>query len=199
MTETKKTNQNKKNGGRGGNGSKRSFSERPKEFDQKMLEVRRVTRVVAGGRRMSFAVAMIIGDKRGMVGVGTGKGNDTSLAIAKALKNARKNAIKIKLNQKGSIPHEVGAKYCSSKVVIFPNKGKGLVSGAAVRSILELAGVKDVTSKVISGSKNKINTARATIMALNFISTKYMPAQKIVELTEKDDLVPKVEVVGEKE
>lgn len=140
-----------------------------------MLEVRRVTRVVAGGRRMSFAVSMIIGDKKGMVGVGTGKGNDTSLAIAKALKNARKNAVKLKLTESGSIPHEIGAKYCSSTVTIFPNKGRGLVSGAAVRAILEIAGVKDVTSKVLSGSKNKLNTARAAIEALSIIATKYQP------------------------
>ncbi|HSE56968.1 MAG TPA: 30S ribosomal protein S5, partial [Candidatus Paceibacterota bacterium] len=96
-------------GGQRKGGERRPFTDRPKEFDQKMLEVRRVTRVVAGGRRMSFAVSMIIGDRNGMVGVGTGKGNDTSLAIAKALKTARKNAIKIKFTEKRSIPHEVHA------------------------------------------------------------------------------------------
>lgn len=170
----------KQEGGRRG-GERRSFADRPKEFDQKMLEVRRVTRVVAGGRRMSFAVSMIIGDRKGMVGVGTGKGNDTSLAIAKALKSARKNAIKLKLNDKRSIPHEVGAKYNSSRVTIFPNSGRGLVSGAAVRSILDLAGVKDVSSKVLSGSKNKLNTARAAIKALSFIASKYAPTPKVVE------------------
>jgi small subunit ribosomal protein S5 len=76
----------------------RSFGDRVKDVDQKILDIRRVTRVVAGGRRMSFAVSMIIGDKKGVVGLGTGKGNDTALAIAKALKDAKKNAIKIKAN-----------------------------------------------------------------------------------------------------
>jgi small subunit ribosomal protein S5 len=132
-----------------------------------------VTRVVAGGRRMSFAVSMIIGDKTGVVGVGTGKGGDTALAIAKALKNAKKNAIKIKKTEKSSIPKDVRAKYCSSEIMMFPNKGKGLVAGAAVRDILVIAGVRDVSSKVLSGSKNKLNTARAVIKALQSISTKH--------------------------
>ena len=196
MPETKRNNSNnsssnntnrKPGGGRreGGGGRRGTFADRPKEFDQKMLEVRRVTRVVAGGRRMSFAVSMIIGDRKGMVGVGTGKGNDTSLAIAKALKTARKNAIKLKLNTAGSIPHEIRAKYCSSRITIFPNRGKGLVSGAAVRSILELAGVRDVTSKVLSGSKNKLNTARATIKALSAIASKFVPVTRAVEVKEE--------------
>lgn len=148
--------------------------ERVKDVDQKILDIRRVTRVVAGGRRMSFAVSMVIGDKNlGVVGVGTGKGNDTALAIAKALKDAKKNAIKINRTENQSIPHDVDAKYCSSKVLLFPNKGKGLVVGAAVREIAIMAGLKDVTGKVISGSKNKLNTARAVMKALATVGTKY--------------------------
>ena len=151
----------------------KTFGDRVKDIDQKILDIRRVTRVVAGGRRMSFAVSMIIGDKTGVVGVGTGKGGDTALAIAKALKNAKKNAVKIKKTEKGSIPKDVRAKYCSSEIMMFPNKGKGLVAGAAVRDILVIAGVRDVSSKVLSGSKNKLNTARAVIKALQSISTKH--------------------------
>ena len=149
-----------------------------KDVDQKILEIRRVTRVVAGGRRMSFAVSMLIGDKKGVVGVGTGKGNDTALAIAKALKDAKKNALKIKLNQGHAIPHEISAKYCSSTVKLFPNKGKGL---AAIRDLLVLAGAKDVSAKVLSGSKNKLNTARAVMKAFGPISTPYNFANKPVE------------------
>lgn len=163
-------------------GSRKPFADRPKpEFDQKILEIRRVTRVVSGGRRMSFAVSMIIGDKNGMVGVGTGKANDTALAIQKAVKEARKNAISIKRTDKLSLPYDLKAKYCSSEVMIFPNKGKGLVAGAAAREILAIAGVKDVTSKVISGSKNKLNTARAVIKALAPVSLVYAPKKIIVE------------------
>lgn len=157
----------------GNRGPRRTFADRPKDVDQKILEIRRVTRVVAGGRRMSFAVSMIIGDKQGVVGIGVGKGNDTALAINKALKDAKKHAIKIKRTEKHSVPVSVDAKYCSSSIMIFPNKGKGLVAGAAVRDILILAGVRDVTGKVISGSKNKLNTARATMRALRSISTPY--------------------------
>lgn len=153
----------------------RPMQERVKDVDQKILAIRRVTRVVAGGRRMSFAVSMIIGDKiLGVVGVGTGKGNDTALAIAKALKDAKKNAIKINRTDAASLPHEVDAKYNASRVMLFPNKGKGLVVGAALRDIAVMAGLKDVTGKVVSGSKNKLNTARATIKALSQVATKYV-------------------------
>lgn len=149
------------------------FADRPKDVEQKILDIRRVTRVVAGGRRMSFAVSMIIGDKKGVVGVGTGKGNDTALAITKALKDAKKHAIKIKQTDKASIPFDVSAKYCSSKVMLFPNNGKGIVAGAALRDIVNLAGLKDISGKVVSGSKNKLNTARAAMKALAMVSTKY--------------------------
>jgi small subunit ribosomal protein S5 len=149
--------------------------DRVKDVDQKILDIRRVTRVVAGGRRMSFAVSMIIGDKNlGVVGIGTGKGNDTALAIAKALKDAKKHAIRIKLTDTHSIPFEVGAKYCSSRVTVFPNNGKGLVVGAALRDIAVIGGLRDVTGKVLSGSKNKLNTARAVIKALSTIGTPYI-------------------------
>lgn len=152
---------------------RRDFADRPKDVDQKILEIRRVTRVVAGGRRMSFAVSMIIGDKNGVVGVGTGKGGDTALAITKALKDAKKNAIKIKRTDKLSIPFDVKAKYGASKVMLFPNQGKGIVAGAAARDIITLAGIKDISAKVVSGSKNKLNNARAVIKALSAVAVKH--------------------------
>jgi small subunit ribosomal protein S5 len=170
----------------GGSGMRRprregGFADRPKDVDQKILDIRRVTRVVAGGRRMSFAVSMIIGDKNGVVGVGTGKGGDTALAIAKALKDAKKHAIKIKRTEKLSIPFDVKAKYNASRVMIFPNNGKGIVVGAAIRDIAVLAGLKDISGKVISGSKNKLNTARAAIKALQAFSVPHIfgAAQKV--------------------
>lgn len=155
-------------------GANKSFADRVKDVDQKILDIRRVTRVVAGGRRMSFAVSMIIGDKNGVIGLGTGKGNDTAVAIQKALKDAKKNAIKVKRTEKHSIPHDIAAKYNSSRVMIFPNHGKGLVVGAALRDIVTLAGIKDVSGKVLSGSKNKLNTARACMKALATVGTKYV-------------------------
>jgi len=152
----------------------KSFGDRVKDVDQKILDIRRVTRVVAGGRRMSFAVSMIIGDKNGVIGLGTGKGNDTAVAITKALKDAKKNAIKVKRTDKHSIPHSITAKYNASNVMLFPNQGKGLVVGAALRDMVTLAGIKDVSGKVLSGSKNKLNTARACMKAFRTISTKYV-------------------------
>jgi small subunit ribosomal protein S5 len=136
------------------------------EFEQKMLNIRRVARVATGGRRFSFSVAIVAGDKKGKVGVGLGKANDTSLAIDKALRNAKKNMITINTTKTMSIAHEVRAKYSSAVIVIRPAPGRGVVAGSAVRNVLDLAGVKDITAKILSGSKNKLNIARAAIEAL---------------------------------
>jgi small subunit ribosomal protein S5 len=149
---------------RGGRG------ERPRsEYDQKMIDIRRVTRVVSGGRRMSFAVALVIGDKKGTVGLGTGKGADTAIAIAKALKQAKKGLIKLNLTDKMSLPHEVSAKFNASRVTIRPNNAKGMVAGSSIRDILTLAGIHNVTGKLNSGSKNKLSNARAAMKALAIV------------------------------
>ncbi len=136
------------------------------EFDQKIISIRRVTRVMAGGRRFSFSVAIVIGNKKGKVGVGIGKAGDTQLAIEKAVRSARKNLIEIPLNKYQHIPHDVQAKLSSSEVMIMPAPGRGLVAGSSVRTVLELGGVKDVTAKIFSRSKNKLNNARSAIAAL---------------------------------
>ena len=154
-------------GGRGGRPD-RARTERAKpEFDQKMLEVRRVARVVAGGRRFSFAVAIVAGNRNGKVGVGTGKAGDTASAIDKAMKSAKKSMITIPMGENRSIKHQTFAKYASARVMLKPAQGRGLVAGSAVRSVLELAGITDVNAKVLSPSKNKLNIARATIQALS--------------------------------
>jgi small subunit ribosomal protein S5 len=140
------------------------------EFDQKIISIRRVTRVVAGGRRFSFSVAIVIGNKKGSVGVGIGKASDTSLAIDKAIRNAKRNIIKVHLSKDMRIRHDISAKYCSSEVVIIPAPGRGLAAGSSARNVLELAGIKDVTAKILSRSKNKLNNARATIKALSVLS-----------------------------
>lgn len=157
----------------GDNRRPRATFERPKpEFDQKMVSIRRVTRVMAGGRRMTFAVAMAIGDKKGSIGLGTGKGGDTAIAIAKALKQAKKTMFKIKTTKDMSIFYEVSSKSTSSKLSLMPNKDKGLVAGSTVRDMLILAGIKNVTGKINSGSKNKLNNARATYKALYQLKDK---------------------------
>lgn len=137
------------------------------EFDQKIISIRRVTRVMSGGRRFSFSVALVAGNKRGKVGVGIGKAGDTQLAIEKAVRQAKKNMIQIPMTKDNSIPHDVDVKYASSQIRIMPAPGRGVVAGSSVRTVLELAGVKNVTAKVLSRSKNRLNNARATIKALS--------------------------------
>jgi small subunit ribosomal protein S5 len=140
--------------------------ERKSEFDQKMINIRRVARVIAGGRRFSFSVSIIIGNKKGKVGVGVGKAGDTTLAIDKAVRAAKKNLITVTLTKDSSIAHDVSAKYCASRVSLMPAHGRGLVAGSSVRPVLELAGINNVIAKVHSGSKNGLNNARAAVQAL---------------------------------
>ncbi len=154
-------------GDRGGRPSRGQKREAPRsEFDQRTILVRRVARVIAGGRRFSFSAAIVAGDRRGRVGVGVGKGIDTALAMEKALRDARKNMITVRTTKTMSIPHDVQAKYSSGIVSIRPAPSRGIVAGSSTKLVLELAGVKDVTAKILSGSKNKLNIARATIKAL---------------------------------
>lgn len=141
------------------------------EFDQVTIDVRRVARVVAGGRRFSFSVTLVIGDHKGRVGVGVGKGADTALAIEKATRNARRNLIQISRTKSDSIQRRISAKYSASNVVIIPSAGRGMVTGSAMRVVLELAGITDVIGKILSRSKNKLTIARATIKALESLKT----------------------------
>lgn len=175
--------------GRGGKGdgrrnTRRNEERQAPEFAQKIIDIRRVTRVVAGGRRFAFSVAMAIGDKQGRVGVGLGKAGDTSLAIQKAMNAAKKSMIRLKLTDTKSIAHDSKVKYSSARVMIMPNGGRGLVAGSSMRNILELAGVTDVTAKVNSGSKNKLNIARATVLALKPFADKSYDPRKQVERRE---------------
>jgi len=164
--------------------------ERPKpEFDQKIVNIRRVTRVVAGGRRFSFSVALLAGDRRGRVGLGLGKASDTSLAINKALRSAKKHMLKLELTKTFSIPREIRAKYASARVVLLPNKGRGLVAGSVIRDALKLAGVRDITGKILSKSKNKLNNAKATMLALGTIAKE--GKEKLKDLTKESNADPR--------
>ncbi len=155
---------------RGGNRS-RAPRERG-EFEQVTIDARRVARVMAGGRRFNFSLVVIIGDKKGRVGVGLGKGVDTALAIDKAVRDAKRHLITVLRTKSGSIPHQVSTKYASSTVEIIPSKGCGLVAGSAVRTVLDLAGVTDVVTKIHTRSKNKLTIARATVEALSKLRSK---------------------------
>jgi len=155
-------------GGRGG--PRRGGDERRSEFAQKLIGIRRVARVMAGGRRFNFSAALVLGDKKGRVGVGMGKAADTALAIEKATRAAKRNMITLNLTSNRSLPHQIEAKFCASRIEIRPSPGRGLVAGSSVRTVLELAGVSDVTAKILSRSHNQVNNARAAMEALRGLS-----------------------------
>ena len=146
--------------------------ERRSEFAQKLIGIRRVARVMAGGRRFNFSAALVLGDKKGRVGVGLGKAADTALAIEKATRAAKRAMLTLNLTKNKSLPHNVEAKYCASIVEIRPSKGRGLIAGSSVRTVLELGGISDVTAKILSRSHNPINNARAAIEALRQVSRR---------------------------
>ena len=137
------------------------------EYEQKLIDLRRVARVMAGGRRFTFRAAVVWGDQKGKVGFGLGKAADTSQSIEKAARKARKNMLFVPLTKEQSIPHEVYAKFGSARVILKPGKaGKGLVAGGAARTVLALAGVKNASAKILSHTKNKLTNALATLEAL---------------------------------
>ena len=142
-----------------------------REFDQKLVEVKRVTRVVAGGKRMRFRALVVIGDHKGKIGIGLKKGMDVTEAINKAVNAAKKSMITVPIVN-DTIPHEVNIKYKSSKLLMRPARpGTGVIAGGAVRSVLDLAGVKNVISKMI-GSNNKTNNVRAAFEAFKSMRSK---------------------------
>lgn len=141
------------------------------KYDSELLDLRRVTRVTAGGKQLSFRAVMVLGDKKGRVGVGVAKGKDVAQAIEKARTQAEKKMIKVIIKD-GTIPHEVEAKEGPARVLLRPQrKGRGLVAGGVVRVICKLAGIEDISSKLLSRSRNKLNIARATISALKSLNS----------------------------
>ncbi len=152
-------------GGRGqGEGAKR-------EFEQKIVEIKRVTRVTGGGKRMRFRALVVIGDRKGRVGMGIRKGPDVSEAVNKAVNSAKKSLVTIKIVN-DTIPHEIKFKYKSATVFLKPAMpGTGVIAGGAIRSVLDLVGIKNVLSKMI-GSSNKVNNVMATYLALSKVRSK---------------------------
>ena len=136
-----------------------------KLFDERVVHIDRVARVVKGGRRFRFRALAVVGDKKGRVGIGSAKGADVTTAVAKAMEVAKKNMVKIHL-YKGTVPHETTAKVGGANILVKPaSPGTGLIAGGVVRTILEVAGVHNALSKSL-GSTNKTNTAYATLEAL---------------------------------
>jgi len=150
------------------------------EYSEAVLNVRRVAKVIKGGRRFAFSALVVVGDKKGNVGVALGKGREVSAAIAKALRRARKNMFYIPF-YKTTIPYSVEAKHGASRVIIHSaSKGTGVIAGGAVRSVMEVAGVKDILAKTI-GSSNPQNVVKATVKALQKLRT----AQHLAKLRGK--------------
>lgn len=155
-------------GGRGGN-FRRPLVKKS-EYKERVVEVRRVTRVVAGGKRFSFRATVAVGDFRGRVGLGVAKGLDFASAVMKAQRNAERDVIKVELLENRTVPYMLEAKYGAAKVRIKPAaKGHGLIAGGSLRTILELVGIRDVSAKIVGRTKNKIANARAGIVALKSI------------------------------
>lgn len=140
------------------------------EFESKLLDLTRVTRVTAGGKQLRFRAVIVIGDHKGKVGLGVSKGLDVSQAIEKATKAAKKNLVEVPIKE-NTIPYEIEVKLGPSVIILKPQKkGKGLVAGGTVRTLCQLAGISDVSSKILSRTSNKLNNARATIKAFELLA-----------------------------
>ena len=149
--------------------NRKNFKDKPKDdIESKIVSIRRVTRVYKGGKRMRLSVFVVVGNKNGKVGVGIGKGADVKTAEMKAIAQAKRNMLDV--NIKGNtIPHEIKHKRGAAKVLLKPaSPGTGVIAGSSVRSVLELAGVKDILTKII-GTNNKINNTYATVEALSLL------------------------------
>jgi len=167
-----------------------AFNRKPRgnksEFEESLLDIARVTRVVAGGKRLSFRATLVIGNKaKHQVGVGVSKGKDVAQAIQKASNKAKKNLIIVPIIN-DTIPHEVKAKYKAARVIIKPTKkGMGVRAGGAARIVLKLANVPNANAKILSSSSNAINNARVTILALskfkNIVSKEKPKEEKLVD------------------
>lgn len=161
--------------------ARQEIDPKKKLLDEKVINISRVTKVTKGGRHFRFSAAMVVGDGKGLVGIGTGKANEVPEAIKKGLQAANKNLVRVSLVDNRTIPHEAIGTCGRARVLIKPApKGTGIIAGGAARAVLELAGVKDIVAKSL-GSNTKVNVAKATLEALKSQRT----AEQIAELRGK--------------
>ena len=161
---------NKRRGGRRDPSQRRGGRREPSEYEEEVLQIDRVTRGVKGGRRLRFRATVVVGNRNGKVGVGIGKSTEVVGAIQKAINHAKKDIVIVPLKN-GTIPHEIRFKYKSAKIFMMPaSPGTGIIAGGAIRKIAELAGIKNMLSKMFGG-RNRITNAQATMLALK----KFVP------------------------
>jgi small subunit ribosomal protein S5 len=170
-TNLKQANKLKKN-------SRRNDSRNEPKFVERLIKISRVSKVTKGGKKLSFRAIVVIGDEKGQVGVGVAKADDVVNAFKKAKTDGRKNLIKIPITKSLSIPHRVIGTFGACKVLMRPSiEGSGVIAGSSIRTVLEVAGIKNVIAKQL-GSNNLLNNARASICALNNLTTKSEVAKK---------------------
>ena len=182
--------------GRFGKGGRRGRPDQ--EFDQKIVDLARVTRVMAGGKRMRFRCCVVIGDRKGRVAIGLAKGKDVTIAISKAVAKAKKEIVTVPF-VKETIPFQVEQKFKAAKVLLRPAQvGKGVIAGGAVRVVLELAGIPNIVAKIL-GTNNKVTNVKATIKALShfekFVEEKGVKKDKVAKAKKTDD---KTKVINKK-
>ena len=170
-SDLKKVNKVKQN-------SRRSAKMQEPKFVERLIKISRVSKVTKGGKKLSFRAIVVVGDENGKVGVGVAKADDVVNAFKKAKTDGRKNLIELPITKSLSIPHHVTGSFVAWKVILRPSiEGSGVIAGGAVRIVLEVAGVKNVIAKQL-GSNNLLNNARASIVALNNLTTKSQVAKK---------------------
>ncbi len=163
------------------------FQEKKSEFDSEVLEIGRVTKVTSGGKTLRFRAIMVVGNRKGKIGVGSGKGQDVAQAVEKAEKSARKNVFDVPIVN-DTIPHETYAKFGAAEILLRPQrKGRGLVAGGTVRVICQLAGIKDISSKILGATRNKLNNAGATVKALKQLKVKGKNANPSIKTEDKKE------------
>ncbi len=169
-----------------------------KEFENEVLDISRVERMTAGGRRLRFRTLVVVGDKKGKVGIGSAKGHDVQQSIEKATKKAQKAVVKVPTTQGGTIPYEVRAKFGAAEILLKPqSEGRGIVAGGTVRAICSMAGISNISGKILGNTRNKPNNAKATIKALQKLRTKEEEKKKEREKTPSAK-TKKSEAEGEK-
>jgi|TARA_B110000240_G_C13320373_1_gene376835 small subunit ribosomal protein S5 len=170
-TDLKQVNKAKKN-------VRRNDKRTEVKFAERLIKISRVSKVTKGGKKLSFRAIVVIGDEKGQVGVGVAKADDVVNAFKKAKADGRKNLIKIPITKSLSIPHRVNGNFGACKIIMRPSiEGSGVIAGGAIRTVLEVAGIKNVIAKQL-GSDNLLNNARAAICALGNLTTKSQVAKK---------------------